>query len=127
MGKVGVRIYGFCFFQEIYDVYCYVDYLDGDVFYFIVFSKFIFEEVVKECENQDVRLVIVGEFQVVWRNGFDQCDYGWLLDVSVCYFVIVVRVQCGGGLFGVRILYCFENQIGFFFFDSRFDVYCFKC
>ncbi|XP_041642953.1 versican core protein-like [Cheilinus undulatus] len=124
--KPGVRSYGTKKPTDTYDVYCYVDKLDGEVFYAPVTRKMTFEEAAEECKKKGAVLASPGQLHAAWRLGLDRCDYGWLSDGSARYPVAVPRMQCGGGLIGVRTMYRYRNQTGFPEPTKKLGAYCFK-
>ncbi|XP_059405253.1 versican a [Carassius carassius] len=125
-GKPGVRSYGKRKPTETFDVYCYVDKIEGNVFFAPTPRKMIFDEAKAECKSMNAELASPGQLHAAWRQGLDRCDYGWLSDGSARHPVSVPRSQCGGGLLGVRNMYRYQNQTGFPDPNMRLGAYCFK-
>ncbi|XP_026112454.1 versican core protein-like [Carassius auratus] len=125
-GKPGVRSYGKRRPTETFDVYCYVDKLEGNVFFAPTMRKMTLAEAKAECESMNAELASPGQLHAAWRQGLDRCDYGWLSDGSARHPVSIPRSQCGGGLLGVRTMYRYQNQTGFPDPSMRLGAYCFK-
>ncbi|XP_026210366.1 versican core protein-like isoform X2 [Anabas testudineus] len=127
MSRPGVRTYGVRDVKEKYDVYCFIDKLNGEVFYpSSLVDKLTFQQAREECEKHDAVLASPGQLFAAWRAGFNRCDYGWLSDGSVRYPITVPRPQCGGGQLGVRTLYMYENQTGYPDIMDKHGAFCFK-
>ncbi|KAL1271054.1 hypothetical protein QQF64_030070, partial [Cirrhinus molitorella] len=122
----GVRSYGVRSVDERYDVYCYVDKLRGKIFHGSSFEGFTYDEAVAYCQGKNASLASTGDLYAAWKQGFDKCRAGWLLDRSVRYSINNPRQQCGGGKAGVHTVYKFPNQTGSPDLDSKFDAYCIK-
>ncbi|XP_056611312.1 aggrecan core protein isoform X1 [Triplophysa dalaica] len=122
----GVRSYGIRPADEQYDVYCYVDKPRGDFFHASSFDGFTYNEAVAYCEGQNASLASTGDLYAAWKQGFDMCRKGWLLDRSVRYAINKPQQLCGGGKAGVHTVYMLPNQRGFPDLNTKFDAYCLK-
>ena len=98
----------------------------GDVYFAPTTKKMTFEEAQEECKKRDSVLASPGHLHAAWRRGLDRCDYGWLSDGSARHPVARPRVQCGGGLLGVRTMYRYVNQTGFPEPTRKLGAYCFR-
>ncbi|XP_072346579.1 brevican core protein-like [Scyliorhinus torazame] len=123
-GFPGVRNYGTQDPEDMYDVYCYVEDLEGTIFASDS-DALDFEEATRLCEEQGTRLARPGELYAAWSEGLDHCTPGWLSDGSVRYPIVTPRDRCGGRLPGVKTVYAFLNQTGFLEPASLHGAFCF--
>ncbi|XP_068458520.1 uncharacterized protein, partial [Clinocottus analis] len=122
----GVRSYGLRPASEKYDVFCFVERQQGEVFFTSDYDSFSFEEAVQYCQKLNTTLATTGQLFDAWNQGLDKCRPGWLLDGSVRYPVTTSRANCAGGQVGVHIIYAYRNKTGFPDEHSRYDAYCFR-
>ncbi|CAL1594880.1 unnamed protein product [Knipowitschia caucasica] len=122
----GVRSYGVRPLFEKYDVYCYVDGLQGEVFFSSDYDSFSLDEAHHHCAQLNASLASLGQLYAAWKAGLDQCKPGWLRDGSVRYPVNKPRPHCGQGTTGVLTIHAFPNQTGFPDVHSRYDAYCYR-
>uniref|UniRef100_A0A672FT96 Brevican n=1 Tax=Salarias fasciatus TaxID=181472 RepID=A0A672FT96_SALFA len=112
-GLPGVRNYGMLEPDELYDVYCYVENIEGVVFHGSAPQRFTFREAKAFCVSHGAELATSGQLHAAWNDGLHHCSPGWLADGSVRYPIVTPRERCGGGEPGVRTVYRFSNQTGF--------------
>ncbi|XP_078283368.1 aggrecan core protein-like isoform X2 [Rhinoraja longicauda] len=125
-GFPGVRSYGVRKPEETFDVYCYIEALNGKVFHATVADGFTYDEAVDYCNGHNAKTATTGQLYAAWRQGMDRCRAGWLSDGSVRYPIQTPRPYCGNGQAGVRTIYLNVDQTGYPDPQSRYDVYCFR-
>ncbi|KAM3918680.1 brevican core protein [Leptodactylus fuscus] len=125
-GFPGVRNYGVLDPDDMYDVYCYVEDLKGQVFLSSSPNKFTLEEAREHCRTLGTEMATTGQLYAAWSEGLDHCTPGWLSDGSVRYPIVVPRERCGGNSPGVKTIFQHRNQTGFPDSQTKYDVYCFK-
>ncbi|XP_035272037.1 neurocan core protein [Anguilla anguilla] len=122
----GVRNYGNRAPDELFDVYCFAQKLQGEVFHSTLPEKLSLASASTHCHSLGGQLSTVGQLYLAWQAGLDQCDPGWLADGSVRYPINQPRRNCGGDEPGVRTLYHNPNRTGFPDTTALFDAYCFR-
>uniref|UniRef100_A0A3P8VC39 Brevican n=1 Tax=Cynoglossus semilaevis TaxID=244447 RepID=A0A3P8VC39_CYNSE len=125
-GQPGVRNYGTMDPNDLYDVYCYAEHMNGEVFHDPVPQQLSFAEAQSYCRAAGAELATTAQLYLAWGEGLDRCSPGWLSDGSVRYPIVTPRERCGGPQAGVKTLYRFSNRTGFPEPTSLHDVYCFK-
>ncbi|XP_028910527.1 brevican core protein isoform X2 [Ornithorhynchus anatinus] len=126
-GVPGIRNYGTVDPEELYDVYCYAEDLQGELFLGAPPQKLTLAEARRYCRARGAAIATTGQLFAAWSGGLDRCRPGWLADGSVRYPIVSPRERCGGGARpGVQTVFLFPNQTGFPDARSRFDVYCFR-
>uniref|UniRef100_A0A3Q2PA08 Brevican n=1 Tax=Fundulus heteroclitus TaxID=8078 RepID=A0A3Q2PA08_FUNHE len=125
-GQPGVRNYGTMDPDDLFDVYCYIEQIEGKVFYDPVPQQLSFDDAQSYCRAAAAQLATTAQLYSAWSEGLDRCSPGWLSDGSVRYPIVTPRERCGGPHAGVKTLYRFNNQTGFPEPSSLHDVYCFK-
>ncbi|XP_073703124.1 brevican core protein isoform X2 [Garra rufa] len=125
-GLPGVRNYGVVDNDELYDVYCYVENIYGEVFHGSSQQRFSLLEAKTYCEQQGAQLATTGQLYAAWNDGLNHCSPGWLADGSVRYPIVTPRERCGGPEPGVKTVYRFSNQTGFPEPHTHYDTYCFR-
>ncbi|XP_069463262.1 brevican core protein isoform X2 [Ambystoma mexicanum] len=125
-GHPGVRNYGVVDPEDMYDVYCYVEELHGEVFLETSTNKFSLEQAKDHCRELGATIATTGQLYAAWNDGLDHCNPGWLADGSVRYPIITPRERCGGSSPGVKTIFLFRNQTGFPDSRATYDVYCYR-
>ncbi|KAL0962263.1 hypothetical protein UPYG_G00337810 [Umbra pygmaea] len=68
-GSPGVRNYGTLEPDELFDVYCYVEHIDGEVFHSSQTQQLSFDEAQAYCEKEGAELATTGQLYMAWSEG----------------------------------------------------------
>ncbi|XP_039517105.1 neurocan core protein [Pimephales promelas] len=117
----GVRNYGKRDPSELFDVYCFANDMQGEVFPVSVPDGLTRVSASALCESSGARLATVGQLSLAWTSGLDHCEPGWVSDGSV-RSVRALRSECPGGEPGVTTVPSTELRNG----SARFDAFCYR-
>uniref|UniRef100_A0A673GPV1 Neurocan core protein-like n=1 Tax=Sinocyclocheilus rhinocerous TaxID=307959 RepID=A0A673GPV1_9TELE len=118
----GVRNYGKRDPSELFDVYCFANDMQGEVFPAGVPDRLTRPEAVAHCAALGGRLATVGQLYLAWSSGLEHCEPAWLSDGSVRFSISLLRSDCPAGEPGVRTVSPSELNNG----TARFDAFCYR-
>ncbi|XP_052405454.1 neurocan core protein [Carassius gibelio] len=118
----GVRNYGKRDPSELFDVYCFANDMQGEVFPAGVPDGLTRPEAVDHCTALGGRLATVGHLYLAWSSGLDHCAPAWLSDGSVRSSISSLRSDCPTGEPGVQTFSPSELNNG----TARFDAFCYR-
>ncbi|XP_058650067.1 neurocan core protein isoform X3 [Onychostoma macrolepis] len=118
----GVRNYGKRDPSELFDVYCFANDMQGEVFPAGVPDRLTHPEATAQCAAVGGRLATVGQLYLAWSSGLDHCEPAWLSDGSVRFSISSLRSDCPAGEPGVRTLSPSELNNG----TARFNAFCYR-
>ncbi|PWA25117.1 hypothetical protein CCH79_00005216 [Gambusia affinis] len=121
--SAGVRNYGKRDPKEMFDVYCFAEELDGEVFHTSVPGRLSLSSASDRCVSLGGQLASVGQLHLAWRAGLDSCAPGWLSDGSVRYPVAWPRPECGGSQPGVHTVTPNATDDNS---TALYDTYCYR-
>nr|XP_057909017.1 brevican core protein isoform X2 [Doryrhamphus excisus] len=107
--------------EQVFDVYCYVGDIAGEVFHGSISEGFTFWEAKAHCLREGAELASPAQLYAAWNEGLNHCSSGWLKDASVRHPIPTPRGRC-------EIVEPLgpSNQTMFPEDQSRHDVYCFR-
>ncbi|XP_054637678.1 brevican core protein [Dunckerocampus dactyliophorus] len=120
-GLPGVRNVGAFEPEQVFDVYCYVGDIAGEVFHGSAPKRFTFWEAKAHCLREGAELASPAQLYAAWNEGLNHCSSGWLKDGSVRHPIPTPGGRCGN----VEPVGP-SNQTMFPEDQSRHDVYCFR-
>ncbi|XP_077384063.1 brevican core protein [Festucalex cinctus] len=116
-GLPGVRTFGTLKPEQLFDVYCYVGHIAGEVFNGLAPNGFTFGEAKAYCQREGAELATLAQLYAAQKHGLSHCGFGWLKDGSVRRPVATPGGRCEEAP---------SNKTDFLEAHSRHDVYCFK-
>ncbi|XP_077432357.1 brevican core protein [Vanacampus margaritifer] len=116
-GLPGVRTFGTLKPEQLFDVYCYVGHIAGEVFHGLAPHGLTFAEAKAHCVREGADLATLAQLYAAQKHGLSHCGFGWLKDGSVRHPMATPGGRCEEAP---------GNKTDFPEAHSRHDVYCFR-